>query len=144
MTETTFSHQKANSPEARYTDGGLRSFFVYRDTGVTAATKGKVRVQLVRAARKSSETKGGTGVHFHTADVHVVYMVRGWAKFDYDGVDTLVEAGDCVHQHPGIVHSLYDWSDDMEFMEIIMPCDFATTELTPPSVVATAPPDANG
>jgi hypothetical protein len=33
----------------------------------------------------------------------------------------LVEAGDCVHQRPGIVHSLYDWSDDMEFMEIIMP-----------------------
>jgi mannose-6-phosphate isomerase-like protein (cupin superfamily) len=98
MTHTTFSHQKANSPEARYTDGGLRSFFVYRDTGVTAATNGKVRVQLVRAAYKSSEAKGGTGFHFHTADVHVVYMVRGWAKFDYDGVNTLVEAGDCVHQ----------------------------------------------
>jgi mannose-6-phosphate isomerase-like protein (cupin superfamily) len=143
MTKTTFSHQKANSPEARYTDGGLRSFFVYRDTGVTAATKGKVCVQLVRAARKSSEAKGGTGVHFHTADVHVVYMMRGWAKFDYDGVDTLVEAGDCVHQRPGIPHSLYDWSDDMEFMEIIMPGDFATTELTPPAAVARAPADMN-
>ena len=116
MTETTFSHQKANSPEACYTDGGLRSFFVYRDTGVTEATKGKVRVQLVRAAHKGSEAKGGTGFHFHTAEIHVVYMVRGWAKFDYDGVNTLVEAGDCVHQRPGIVHSLYDWSDDMEFM----------------------------
>jgi hypothetical protein len=82
MTEMTFSHQKANSPEACYTDGGLRSFFVYRDTGVTAATNGKVRVQLVRAAHKSSEAKGGTGFHFHTAEIHVVYMVRGWAKFD--------------------------------------------------------------
>ena len=79
MGETKFSHQKANSPEARYHDGGLRSFFVYRDTGVTAATNGKVLVQLVRAARKSAEAKGGTGFHFHTADVHVVYMVRGWA-----------------------------------------------------------------
>ena len=138
MTLTTFSHQKANSPDARYTDGGLRSFFVYRDTGVNGATSSKVRVQLVRAARKSSEAKGGTGVHFHTADVHVVYMVRGWAKFDYDGVDTLVEAGDCVHQRPGIVHSLYDWSDDMEFMEIIMPGDFATTEIT--SLAAAAAP----
>src|SRR6516225_4440804 len=133
MTQTTFSHQKANSPEARYTDGGLRSFFVYRDTGVTAATNGKVRVQLVRAAHKSSEVKGGTGVHFHTADVHVVYMVRGWAKFDYDW----------VHQRPGIVHSLYDWSDDMEFMEIIMPGDFATTEITPPAALAKAAAEAN-
>ena len=138
MGETIFSHQKANSPEAGYSDGGLRSFFVYRDTGVNTATNGKVRVQLVRAARRSSEASGGTGFHFHTAEVHVVYMVRGWAKFDYDGVDTLVEAGDCVHQRPGIVHSLYDWSDDMEFMEIIMPGDFATTEIT--SLAAAAAP----
>jgi mannose-6-phosphate isomerase-like protein (cupin superfamily) len=136
MTDTVFSHQKANSPEAGYTDGGLRSFFAYRDMGISYATKGALRVQLVRAARKSSEAKGGTGVHFHTADIHVVYMVTGWAKFDYDGVDTLVEAGDCVHQRPGIVHSLYDWSDDMEFMEIIMPGDFATTEITAPAELA--------
>jgi quercetin dioxygenase-like cupin family protein len=136
MSETTFSHQKANSPDAAYSDGGLRSFFVYRDTGINAATKGKLRVQLVRTAHKSSEAKGGTGFHFHTVDVHVVYMIRGWAKFDYDGVDTLVEAGDCVHQRPGIVHSLYDWSDDMEFMEIIIPGDFATTEITAPADTA--------
>jgi quercetin dioxygenase-like cupin family protein len=122
---------------------GLRSFFVYRDTGVTAATNGKIRVQMVRAAHKSSEAKGGTGFHFDTADAHVVYMVRGWARFDYDGVNTLVEAGDCVHQRPGIVHSLYDWSDDMEFMEIIMPGDFATTEITPPAALATAPAEVN-
>ena len=68
MTETTFSHQKANSPMPPIPTGGLRSFFVYRDTGVNVATNGKVRVQLVRAAYKSSEAKGGTGFHFHTAD----------------------------------------------------------------------------
>jgi len=55
----------------------------------------------------------------------------------------LVEAGDCVHQRPGIVHSLYDWSDDMEFMEIIMPGDFATTEITPPAALAKAAAEAN-
>jgi quercetin dioxygenase-like cupin family protein len=136
MTGTKFSHQKANAPDAAYKGEGLRAFFVYRDMGIVDATRGRLRVQLVRAARKSSEAKGGTGYHIHTADLHVVYMVRGWARFDYDGVDTLVEAGDCVHQRPGIVHSLYDWSDDMEFMEIIAPPDFATTEITPPPVPA--------
>jgi hypothetical protein len=60
------------------------------DTGVTAATNGKVHVQLVRGAHKSSEAKGGIGFHFHTARRYVVYKVRGWAKFDNDGVDTLV------------------------------------------------------
>ena len=134
------SPKKANSPDAAYSDGGLRSFFVYRDTGVNVANNGKVRVQLVRAAYKSSEATGGTGFHFHTVDAHVVYMVRGCAKFDYDGVETSVEAGDCVHQRPGIVHSLYDWSDDMEFMEIIMPGDFATTGVTAPAVTAMQTP----
>jgi hypothetical protein len=41
-----------------------------------------------------------------------------------------------VHQRPGIVHNLYDWSDDMEFMEIIAPADFTTTEITRPAVAA--------
>jgi quercetin dioxygenase-like cupin family protein len=138
MTNTLFSHQKANAPEAKYLGEGLRAFFVYRDMGIIDATHGRLRVQLVRAARRSSEAKGGTGYHIHTADVHVVYMLRGWARFVYDGVDTLVETGDCVHQRPGIVHSLYDWSDDMEFMEIIAPADFATTEITPPAALAPA------
>jgi mannose-6-phosphate isomerase-like protein (cupin superfamily) len=123
MADTLFTHQKANAPEARYAEDGLRAFFAYRDMGIIDATHGRLRVQA----------KGGTGFHMHTADVHVVYMVRGWAKFDYDGVDTLVEAGDCVHQRPGIVHNLYDWSDDMEF---IAPADFVTTEITQPAVVA--------
>jgi len=30
----------------------------------------------------------------------------------------------------------------MEFMEIIMPGDFATTEITPPAIAVTAPPAA--
>ncbi len=136
MNDTLFTHQKASSTEAGYREEGLRAFFAYRDMGVIAATQGKLRVQLVRAARKASEATGGTGFHFHTADVHVVYMVRGWAKFDYDGVDTLVEAGDCIHQRPGIVHNLYDWSDDMEFMEIIAPADFQTSEITSPAIPA--------
>lgn len=140
MTDTLFAHQKAAAPEARYAGDGLRAFFAYRDMGIIAATYGRLRVQLVRAARKASEAKGGTGFHMHTADMHVVYMVRGWARFDYDGVDTLVEAGDCVHQRPGIVHNLYDWSDDMEFVEIIAPADFATTEITRPAAAAAGEP----
>ena len=58
MTDTVFSHQKANSPEARYTGGGLRSFFVYRDTGITYATKGALRVQ---AGPRHAQKLGGEG-----------------------------------------------------------------------------------
>jgi hypothetical protein len=37
-------------------------------------------------------------------------------------------------QRPGIVHNLYDWSDDMEFLEIIAPANSATTEIASAAV----------
>lgn len=126
MTEPTkFSHVKPGYGD--YKGEGLRPFFVYRDLGITTATNGAMRVQLVRA---NEPPAGGTGLHFHVMQVHVVYMMSGWAKFRYDGVETKVEAGDCVHQRPGIIHELYDWSPDMEFLEVISPADFGTFEVS--------------
>jgi hypothetical protein len=31
-----------------------------------------------------------------------------------------------VHQRPGIVHYLFDYSPDMEYLEIVSPADFKT------------------
>jgi len=39
-----------------------------------------------------------------------VIMMKGWARFMYDDKPTLVSAGDVVHQKPGLVHYLYDYS----------------------------------
>lgn len=120
-----FSHVKRD--DAAFAGEGLRPFFVYRDLGIATATGGRVRAQAVRAARPSD---GGTGLHFHGLDLHIVYVTQGWLKFNYDGQgETLVSAGDCVYQPPGIKHELFDWSPDMEFIEITSPADFQTTEL---------------
>ena len=48
---------------------------------------------------------------------------------------TLVETGDCVHQRPGIVHYLYDYSPDMESLEIVGPADFGTVDMPAPAEV---------
>jgi quercetin dioxygenase-like cupin family protein len=53
-------------------------------------------------------------------------MTKGWARFMYEDKPTLVEAGDVVHQMPGIVHYLYDYSPDMEYLEIVGPADFGS------------------
>ena len=37
-----------------------------------------------------------------------------------------LEAGDCVHQPPGIRHRELGHSDDVELLEIVMPGDFST------------------
>jgi quercetin dioxygenase-like cupin family protein len=80
---------------------GLREFFLYRDLGIADATGGRVIAQLVKAHNAPEK---GTGWHRHTAEFHIVLMLKGWARFMYEDRETLVAAGDCVHQRPGIVH----------------------------------------
>ena len=55
----------------------------------------------------------------------------GWARFVYEDKLTLVQAGDVVHQRPGITHYLYDYSEDMEYLEIVSPADFKTVDVDP-------------
>jgi quercetin dioxygenase-like cupin family protein len=123
----TFSHTRPT--DTAYRADGLRNFFLYRDLGIADATDGKLLVQLVKANEAPEE---GTGWHYHEADFHVVVMLKGWAKFMYEETDTLVSAGDCIHQKPGIRHFLYDYSPDMEFLEIISPANFPSIPVEGP------------
>ena len=125
-----FSHVKLG--DTKPVGDGLRDFFLYRDLGIAAATGGRVLAQIVTA---NSAPEHGTGWHQHVADFHIVLMLKGWAKFMYDNKETLVSAGDCVHQRPGITHYLYDYSPDMEYLEVVGPADFATVEVAAPCAV---------
>ena len=53
----------------------------------------------------------------------------------YEDKETLVAAGDCVHQRPGIRHYLFDYSPDMEYLEIVAPADFKTIDVQAPCAV---------
>lgn len=119
--DTDFSHVKPE--DTTFLKGGLRDFFLYRDLGVAKATNGKVIAHLVKA---NLPPDNGTGWHYHVAEFQIVIMTKGWARFMYEDKVTLVAAGDCVHQRPGIVHYLFDYSPDMEYLEIVGPADFAS------------------
>ncbi|MEY3265403.1 MAG: hypothetical protein RL717_2880 [Pseudomonadota bacterium] len=134
-TATTFSHIKP--ADTHFEKGGLRDFFLYRDLGVAEATKGKVIAHLVKA-NMAPET--GTGWHRHDADFQIVIMTKGWARFMYEDKPTLVEAGDVVHQRPGICHFLFDYSPDMEYLEIVGPADFKTVDVDAPCAVPAPTP----
>lgn len=125
-----FSHVKPG--DTAFKSVGLRDFFLYRDLGIAQATGGKVIAQLTRAHNAPEK---GTGWHYHVADFHIVIMLKGWARFMYEDQVTLVGTGDCVHQRPGIVHYLYDYSPDMEYLEIVSPADFKTVEVAGPCAV---------
>jgi quercetin dioxygenase-like cupin family protein len=123
---TQFSHIKPSDTD--FQDGGLRGFFQYRDLGIADATNGRVVAHLVRAVLPPTD---GTGWHKHIADFQIVIMMKGWARFMYEDKVTLVSAGDCVHQRPGITHYLFDYSPDMEYLEIVGPAEFGTIPADP-------------
>lgn len=130
-----FSHVKPGDTPAR--GDGLRDFFLYRDLGVAGATGGRVIAHIVTAAKAP---ENGTGWHYHQADFHIVMMLKGWAKFMYEDKETLVSAGDCVHQRPGIVHYLFDYSPDMEYLEVVGPADFGSVDCEGPCPVPAPDP----
>lgn len=132
-----FSHIKPEDTGWR-TDG-LRNFFFYRDLGVADATGGRVIAQLVKA-NPDFPPVAGTGWHQHVAEFHIVYMTKGWARFMYRDEEHLVSAGDCVHQQPGITHYLFDYSPDMEYLEITSPAAFGTVDVDGPCVVPNPTP----
>lgn len=105
-------------------DAGLRTFFAYRDLGVAAATNGRVGAHVIRA-RGASDAPGER--HHHALDFQLVYVVRGWVDFEYDGVGRVrLEPGSSVVQPPGIRHVELAHSDDLEMLEITLPAEFPT------------------
>jgi quercetin dioxygenase-like cupin family protein len=118
--------------KTQFLPGGLRDFFVYKDLGVAKATRGKV---IAHIAKANMPPETGTGWHYHVAEFQIVIMMKGWARFMYEDKETLVEAGDVVHQRPGIVHYLFDYSPDMEYLEIVGPADFKSIDAEGPCAV---------
>ena len=98
-TTTQFSHVRPG--DTAWRSDGLRDFFLCKDLGAADAASGRVIAHLVKA---NMAPEKGTGWRRHEAEFQIVLMTKGWAKFMYGDQKTLVEAGDCVHQRPGIVH----------------------------------------
>jgi quercetin dioxygenase-like cupin family protein len=106
---------------------GLRAFFEYRDLGLKQATDGRVVAHVIRAA-------GGTAFsgqpHLHDTQFQLVYVLKGWIEFEYEGQGVVrLEAGSSMYQPPQIRHREIGHSADLELLEIVMPGDFGTREV---------------
>lgn len=103
---------------------GLRSFFEYRDLGIKAATGGRVTASVIRAA---GGHEFSSQAHFHKTQFQLVYVLKGWIEFEYEGQGVVrLEAGSCVHQPPEIRHREQGHSPDLELLEVVLPADFET------------------
>jgi quercetin dioxygenase-like cupin family protein len=111
----------ATSP---FRDDGLRPFFQYRDLGIREATGNRFVAHVIRAKPGMSARPER---HHHRVEFQMVYVLKGWIRFHYEGVgEVTLEAGSCVHQPPGIRHTELGHSDDLELIEIVLPADFET------------------
>jgi mannose-6-phosphate isomerase-like protein (cupin superfamily) len=107
---------------------GLRSYAKYRDLGVAKATHGMVQAHVIRMV-PPGEPAVVSKRHYHDVDFQMIYVLKGWMKGEYDGQEVTVRQGSCWIQPPRIKHTVLDYSDDCELLEIILPAEFDTVEL---------------
>ena len=110
---------------------GLRSYFEYRDLGIGRATGGRMVAHVIRA-RPGKAPHGEW--HRHHCKAQFVYVLKGWAIFEYEGVGRVtMKAGTCFFQPPSIRHREIRHSKNLEMIEVVAPAKFRT-------VAAEAPP----
>ena len=123
----TVQHLKASQFKAR----GLRTHFEYRDLGIKRASRGEVVAHVIRA-RPGKAPHGQW--HRHDCRVQFVYVLKGSAVFEYEGVGKVkMKAGSCFYQPPGIRHREISHSKDLELLEIVAPARFRTVALERPA-----------
>ncbi len=109
---------------------GLRAYAKYRDLGIADATSGLARAHVIRFTGPCDPAEVSK-LHFHAVDFQMVYVLKGWVKTYMEGQgETLMQQGSAWTQPPKVKHMILDYSDDAEVLEIILPADFKTVELT--------------
>ena len=123
---TTQGFTVSHAGDARF-ERGLRAFFEYRDLGIRQATQGRVEAHVIRAAAGQDFS---SQPHRHDTEFQLVYVLKGWIEFEYEGQGTVrLEAGSCVYQPPGIRHRELGHSEDVEMLEVVLPAGFTTLEV---------------
>jgi len=114
---------------------GRRTFFKYRDLGVSDATNGRMRAQVTMATGVMQQT----GWHYHVCETQFIYTLRGWIDLQFeDGRVVRVSAGESLSIPPGLKHNETGISEDFEFLEISVPAKMGTVPCDPPENLANA------
>ena len=107
---------------------GLRSYAAYRDLGVHQATDGAVQAHVIRLLGACKPDVVSIR-HLHGVQFQFLYMLKGWMIGEYNGRRVKMEEGSCWIQPNSIPHTVLDYSENCEMIELILPGDFKTVEL---------------
>ena len=78
LTPAMISHLEPDS----FKPHPLTDALEYRDLGISELSGGAINMGIFRASSKG----GGTGWHAHDLKLHLAYVIKGWAVFEYEGV----------------------------------------------------------
>jgi quercetin dioxygenase-like cupin family protein len=110
---------------------GRRSFFKYRELGVTEASNGAMRAQVTLATQGISEP---TGWHYHVCEQQFIYMLKGWVDLEFeDGRKVRLKQGDSMMIPGGTRHNETATADEMDILEISVPAKMGTVVCDPPT-----------
>jgi quercetin dioxygenase-like cupin family protein len=105
---------------------GPRSYFLYRDLGVAAATDRRIHIHVLKATAPSQP--GGTGRHQHTM-CQLFYVFSGWADIEVEGQKTVrMHGGDAMCISAGTKHNVPAFSSDYAIIELCIPADYDTVD----------------
>jgi len=120
----TASHLK----ERDFKRDGLRPYAKYRDLGIAKATGGLAQAHVIRLIPPCTDEVRKR--HTHAVELQLVYVLKGWIRNEFEGHgEQLMREGTCWLQPPNIRHTVLDYSDDCEMLEIIVPAKFDTVEV---------------
>lgn len=109
---------------------GLRAYAEYRDLGIAKGTHGLARAHVIRLIGPCNPEEVSK-LHLHDVEFQMVYVLKGWVKTYLEGQgEILMREGSCWTQPPRIRHLIRDYSDECELLEVILPADFETVELS--------------
>ena len=109
---------------------GRRAFFQYRDLGVTAASHGHMRAQVMAASDGMTKP---TGWHYHVCEGQFVYALKGWVDLEFEDGQTLrLQAGESLYIPGGLRHNEIRTSDALEILEVCVPADMGTVPCPKP------------
>lgn len=117
-------------PESYVPDGGplSRSFFSYRDIGVSEVTEGRIMLEVLKAVEPAERT----GWHTHSMG-QIALIVRGKAMIQVEEHEPVA----LIDRATGYIgcrmrHDVYDVDDDYMLLEVYMPADWDTIPCPPP------------
>jgi quercetin dioxygenase-like cupin family protein len=127
-TSGKLAHAPASNPVYK---AGRRSFFKYRELGVTEATDGKMRAQITSCTQGLGEP---TGWHYHVCEHQLVYMLKGWVDLEFeDGTKVHLAEGDSLMIPGGMRHNETATANELELLEVSVPAEMKTVVCDPPA-----------